>query len=237
MPGTPADGSRRAMVLIAGPDTAYLGLLQYVLEAEGFDVKQADIDSDLLHAAACTAAEILLLDGTLANDPMAGVRGRLNETAGTAQLPVIILADHDAMPPPGTGDHRILYLSKASRPHEIIAGVRRALQGERATPQHETLSYADVDMHLAAHQVRRAGRDIHLTPTEYRLLRHFLEHPERALSRDELARAAWPTKTGVGDRTVDVHMGRLRRALSVEPPDDLIRTIWSVGYALSAKGP
>jgi two-component system phosphate regulon response regulator PhoB len=235
MPGTPHGGFRAAVVLIAGPDPAYLGLLEYVLEAEGFDVKWADIESDLLRAAAQTEAAILLLDGTQAKGPVEEVRGRLATTAATSQLRVIILVDRPAKPPPCAGGDHVLYLSKASHPHEIITGLRRALKGERPNPQRETLSYADVDMHLDARRVRRAGRDIHLTPIEYRLLRHFLEHPEQALSREELARAAWPAEARVGDRTVDVHLGRLRRALGVEPPDELIRTIWSVGYALSAK--
>ncbi|MFP3344669.1 winged helix-turn-helix domain-containing protein, partial [Halomonas sp. SIMBA_159] len=87
-------------------------------------------------------------------------------------------------------------------------------------------------MDLAAHRVRRGGRDIHLGPTEFRLLRHFLQHPGRVFSREQLLDVVWGHDVYVEPRTVDVHIRRLRKALNTDNEVDLIRTVRSAGYAL-----
>ena len=95
------------------------------------------------------------------------------------------------------------------------------------------LVYADVEMDLATYRVRRAGQEIHLSPIEFKLLHYMLSHPEQVITREELHRAAWRGNIHVGPRTVDVHVGRLRKALSSGGKACLIRTVRSVGYALS----
>ncbi|MCG8562178.1 MAG: winged helix-turn-helix domain-containing protein [Hyphomicrobiales bacterium] len=106
---------------------------------------------------------------------------------------------------------------------------------QRAAARHkqEVLSFADLEMNLATFRTRRSGQTLHLTPTEFRILKCLMWDPERVFSRDELARAAWPENATVNGRTVDVHVGRLRKALGTGFEDDLIRTVRSVGYALS----
>ena len=94
------------------------------------------------------------------------------------------------------------------------------------------LCFADLAMDLAAYRVRRAGRVVHLGPTEFRLLRHFLEFPRRVFTRQELLEAAWEDARDIEMRTVDAHILRLRRALNRSGGSDLIRTVRSIGYSL-----
>jgi two-component system phosphate regulon response regulator PhoB len=96
------------------------------------------------------------------------------------------------------------------------------------------LSYAGLEMDTAAHRVRHEGRAIPLGPTEYRLLRHFLRHPEKVFSREQLLEGVWPQNEEIEMRTVDVHIRRLRGALSNAGAGDLIRTIRSEGYSLDS---
>ena len=95
------------------------------------------------------------------------------------------------------------------------------------------LTYADVELDPRGYRVRRGGRDIHLSPIEFRMLRHLLQNPEQVFTRDDLIGAAWQQNVYVGPRTVDVHVGILRRALKTGSESDLIRTVRSVGYALA----
>ena len=99
------------------------------------------------------------------------------------------------------------------------------------------IQYADIEMDLASYRVWRSGHAIHLSPTEFKLLRHLLERPEQVVTRQELRVAAWPRNIHVGPKTIDVHVGRLRRALSTGTQPNLIRTIRSVGWALSRASP
>jgi two-component system phosphate regulon response regulator PhoB len=124
------------------------------------------------------------------------------------------------------------YVAKPFSPTELLARIRAVLR--RATPSlsEEMLRYEDVTMDLAAHRVRRSGRDIHLGPTEFRLLRHFMQHPGRVFSREQLLDVVWGHDVYVEPRTVDVHIRRLRKALNEEVAMDLIRTVRSAGYAL-----
>ena len=100
----------------------------------------------------------------------------------------------------------------------------------------EALSYAGLEMDLVAHRVRRDGSPVAVGPTEYRLLRHFLENPQRVFSRQQLLEAVWPHSEEIELRTVDVHVRRLRLALGHDSRPDLIRTVRSEGYSLDSDG-
>ena len=99
----------------------------------------------------------------------------------------------------------------------------------------EKLDYAGIEMDLAAHRVRRDGKPIDVGPTEYRLLRHFMENPGRVFSRQQLLEAVWPHSEDIELRTVDVHIRRLRLALGANGGSDVIRTVRSAGYALDVE--
>ncbi|MEX2200984.1 MAG: winged helix-turn-helix domain-containing protein, partial [Dongiaceae bacterium] len=124
------------------------------------------------------------------------------------------------------------YVTKPFSPSELIARVRAVIRRARPSLETETLSYEDLVMDLAAHRVKRNGRDVHLGPTEFRLLRHLLEHQGRVFSREQLLDQVWGQDVYVEPRTVDVHIRRLRKALNIDEEADLIRTVRSAGYAL-----
>ncbi|HWL47487.1 MAG TPA: winged helix-turn-helix domain-containing protein, partial [Sphingomonadaceae bacterium] len=96
--------------------------------------------------------------------------------------------------------------------------------------------YGDIEMDTVAHKVRRGGTNIALGPTEFRLLRHFLEHPGRVFSRERLLDSVWGRDADIEARTVDVHIRRLRKAINDGDRPDIIRTVRSAGYALDAEG-
>ncbi|MGQ3029597.1 MAG: winged helix-turn-helix domain-containing protein, partial [Ferrovibrionaceae bacterium] len=128
------------------------------------------------------------------------------------------------------------YVAKPFSPSVLIARIRAVLRRIRPALAEEMLTCGDIVMDLAAHKVTRNGREIHLGPTEFRLLRFFLEHPGRVLSRDQLLDSVWGNDVYVEQRTVDVHIRRLRKALNGEGEADIIRTVRSAGYALEING-
>lgn len=127
------------------------------------------------------------------------------------------------------------YITKPFSPAEVVARMRAVLR--RAQPQNlsETLSYRDIILDTTTYRVTRATQDIHLGPTEFRLLRHFMENPHRVFSREQLLDAVWGQNVYVEVRTVDVHIRRLRKAINIEGTEDVIRTVRSAGYALDYK--
>jgi two-component system phosphate regulon response regulator PhoB len=128
------------------------------------------------------------------------------------------------------------YVTKPFSPAELIARVGAVLRRVRPALAGEMLSYGDLEMDVVAHKVRRGGATVSLGPTEFRLLRHFLEHPGRVFSRERLLDAVWPHGSEIETRTVDVHVRRLRQALNIGGRTDLIRTVRSAGYALDSAG-
>ena len=124
------------------------------------------------------------------------------------------------------------YITKPFSPAELVARMRAVLRRAQPALANETLQFDDLEMDLAAHRVRRGPRDVHLGPTEFRLLRYLMQHPGRVFSREQLLDAVWGRDVYVEPRTVDVHIRRLRKALNIEDETDLIRTVRSAGYAL-----
>lgn len=218
--GMAKTGGGRPVVLLAGSDAAYLDLLEDLLAAEGFRTSRTAAQ-DVAGAARCVRADLVLVDGAAGPQE---VWRRLRRDPAMRHTPLVVLAGRDgATAPAGPGG--------------IVAGLRLALLArERAgavPPEDGVLRHGEIEMDLDAHRVRRAGREIHLTPIEYRLLGHLLRHPERVFTREQLARAAWPRTAYVSGRTVDVHVGRLRRALGTPQHNHPIRTVRAVGYALT----
>jgi len=117
---------------------------------------------------------------------------------------------------------------------ELLARLRAVLRRIRPSLAEDVVSVGDIEMDRAAHRVRRAGTEVHLGPTEYRLLDHLIQHPGRVFSREQLLDAVWGSDVYVEARTVDVHVGRLRKALNIEGAADPIRTVRSAGYSLDA---
>jgi two-component system phosphate regulon response regulator PhoB len=161
---------------------------------------------------------------------------RVRRRPDTRDLPIIMLtargeeADRVRGLDTGADD----YVTKPFSPSELMARMRALLRRARPSTAHETLTCGDVVMDLAAHKVWRNGRYVKLGPTEFRLLRYFLEHSGRVLSREHLLDAVWGRDIYVEERTVDVHIRRLRKALNENGEIDPIRTVRSAGYALES---
>jgi two-component system phosphate regulon response regulator PhoB len=124
------------------------------------------------------------------------------------------------------------YIIKPFSPSELVARIRAVLRRARPSGADEMLTYSGIAMDLAAHRVIRNGRSIHLGPTEFRLLRFFMERPGRVFTREQLLDGVWGRDLYVELRTVDVHIRRLRKAINGEGERDPIRTVRSAGYAL-----
>ena len=160
---------------------------------------------------------------------------RLRRRAATANLPIIMLTargeETDRIRGLETGADD--YVTKPFSPAELIARVKAVLRRVRPALAGEKLSYGDLEMDVAAHKVRRDGKAVALGPTEFRLLRHFMEHPGRVFSRERLIEMVWAHDSEIEARTVDVHVHWLRTA--IEPAaatPTLIHTVRGVGYVL-----
>lgn len=227
------------LILIVEDEADLVTLLSYNLEKEGFRTVAAYDGDEALLIANEQRPDLLLLDWMLPHRSGLDVCRQLRRGSKTRDIPIIMLTargeegDRVRGLDSGADD----YLVKPFSNSELVARIRAVLR--RAAPRmaEEILGYGDVEMDLAAHRVRRGGRDIHLGPTEFRLLRHFMQHPGRVFSREQLLDVVWGHDVYVEPRTVDVHIRRLRKALNeggdIETPD-LIRTVRSAGYALDA---
>ncbi|MGB0670225.1 MAG: phosphate regulon transcriptional regulator PhoB [Rhodospirillales bacterium] len=226
-------------VLVVEDEISLIELLRYNLEAEGFRVTTAEDGEEAMLRLEEETPDLALLDWMLPKLSGLDVCRRLRSRTDTRNLPVIMLtakgeeADRIRGLDTGADD----YVTKPFSPTELVARIRAVLRRIRPALAEEQLVCGDLTMDLAAHRVNRDGRDIKLGPTEFRLLRHFMEHPGRVLSRDHLLDAVWGRDVYVEQRTVDVHIRRLRKALNGEHETDVIRTVRSTGYALETGRP
>jgi len=225
------------LVLIVEDETDLVTLLTYNLEREGFRTMAAYDGDEAVLAASEQRPDLILLDWMLPHRSGLDVCRQLRRTQKTRDVPIIMLtargeeADRVRGLDTGADD----YVTKPFSTSELVARVRAVLRRSAPSLAEETLQFADVTMDLAAHRVRRAGRDIHLGPTEFRLLRHFMQHPGRVFSREQLLDVVWGHDVYVEPRTVDVHIRRLRKALNEPSETDIIRTVRSAGYALDTQ--
>jgi two-component system phosphate regulon response regulator PhoB len=224
-------------ILIVEDETALVELLRYNLEAEGFEVR-ASLDGDeALTLVAERVPDLIVLDWMLPSVSGLEICRQLRRKPESRNVPIILLtaraeeADRVRGFESGADD----YVTKPFSPAELVARVRAVLRRSRPALSAETLTYADVAMDLSAHRVTRDGIELHLGPTEFRLLRHFIENPGRVFTREQILDAVWGRDIYIELRTVDVHIRRLRKALNLDGLPDLIRTVRSAGYALDAQ--
>lgn len=227
-------GGMKPKVLIVEDETAVVTLLRYNLEYQGFEVDAVSDGEEALVAIEENPPDIVLLDWMLPQLSGIEVCRQLRRRPATKNLPIILLTarGEEADTVRGLDSGADDYVTKPFSPAELTARVHALLRRSRPALSDEALNAADVQMDLAAHRVHRNGREIKLGPTEYRLLRHFMEHPGRVFSREQLLDAVWGRDVYVELRTVDVHIRRLRKALNEGGETDVIRTVRSAGYAL-----
>ena len=222
------------LILVVEDESALVTLLRYNLEREGFRVAEARDGEEALLAAREQKPDLVLLDWMLPLLSGLEVCRQMRRMAETRGVPIIMLTargeEGDKLRGLDSGADD--YVTKPFSPSELVARIRAALRRSRPTTNGESLQFEDLTMDLAAHRVRRRGRDIHLGPTEFRLLRYLLEHQGRVFSREQLLDMVWGQDVYVEPRTVDVHIRRLRKAINATDENDLIRTVRSAGYSL-----
>ena len=228
----------KARMLLVEDDRVLADLLVWHFERENFAIRWTADGEEALLLAEEEVPDIVLLDWMVEGVSGIEVCRRLRRNAATANVPIIMLTargeESDRVRGLETGADD--YLTKPFSPRELMARVAAVLRRVRPALAGEQLQYADIEMDVVAHKVRRAGRTVALGPTEFRLLRHFLEHPGRVFSRERLLDAVWTHDPDIELRTVDVHVRRLRKALNEGDRPDVIRTVRSAGYALDADG-
>jgi two-component system phosphate regulon response regulator PhoB len=232
------DATSRPTVLVVEDEPALLALLRYNLESEGYRVLEAKNGEEGLTLIRETKPDLVLLDWMLPFLSGIEVCRQMRRLPDLKSIAVIMLtakseeADKLRGLEVGADD----YVVKPFSPSELMARVKAVLR--RAKPQlsTETLSYKDLSMDLATHRVKRMEKDVHLGPTEFRLLRFLMENQGRVFSREQLLDHVWGRDIYVEPRTVDVHIRRLRKAINIEGALDLIRTVRAAGYSLDAEG-
>ena len=225
------------LILIVEDEAPLQKLLAYNLEAAGFEVAQAYDGDEALTLLDERPPDLLLLDWMLPQLSGLELCRRLRRRPETASLPIIMLTARGEEPDrlrgldTGADD----FITKPFSPAELVARIRAVLRRVRPAFAEQPLAFDDLRMDLVAHRVFRSGREVHLSPTEFRLLRHFLEHPGRVFSRTQLLDRVWGTDLEVELRTVDATIRRLRRALNAGGEADVLRTVRAEGYALDHK--
>ncbi|MCK5041969.1 MAG: phosphate regulon transcriptional regulator PhoB [Sphingomonadales bacterium] len=221
-------------VLIIEDDPDISELISMLLRSKSFEVSSCADGEAGLTMARNTPPDIIILDWMLPNLSGIEICRRLRRFEETKQTSIIMLTSRDTEEDmirgldTGADD----YISKPFSPTELIARINAVLRRTKPSSAGEVLTFEDIELNSASHRVSRGENQIHLGPTEYKLLLHLMEHPKHVYSRDQLLDAVWGHDVYVESRTVDVHIRRLRKALNEGDKTNYIRTIRSAGYAI-----
>ncbi|MEM1064251.1 MAG: phosphate regulon transcriptional regulator PhoB [Pseudomonadota bacterium] len=224
----------RPRVLVVEDESAQREVLSYNLEAEGFEVSRAETGDEALLLLEEDSPDIILLDWMLPGLSGIEVCRQVKSRSETRAIPVIMLSarseEVDRVRGLETGADD--YVIKPYSVIELMARVRSQLRRTRPAAVGERLSFNDIILDSETHRVTRADKPLKLGPTEFRLLSTFMEKPGRVWSREQLLDRVWGRDIYVDTRTVDVHIGRLRKALCQHGGEDPVRTVRGAGYAL-----
>jgi two-component system phosphate regulon response regulator PhoB len=226
-------GDRAPRILVVEDEAALAYLLVYNLEAEGYQVEHVDNGDEAELRIAETPPDLVILDWMLPGVSGLEICRRLRSREGARDMPVIMLTAR------GEENERVRglsvgaddYVVKPFSTPELMARVRALLRRARPERIASRLSAGDIDLDRDTRRVRRGGREIHLGPTEFRLLEYFMEKPGRVFTRAQLLDSVWGMSAEIDERTVDVHVGRLRKALIRGRDKDPIRTVRGAGYS------
>ena len=228
------NGTKR--LLVVEDDRAIAELLKHHFTKEGFTVTTTPSGEEALVLVEEIRPALVVLDWMI--DDISGIEvcRQLRRRSDNASMPILMLTargeEEDRIRGLETGADD--FVTKPFSPKELVARAKAILRRSNPNLVAEKLTYAGLEMDTSAHRVRHDGKLIELGPTEYRLLRCFLQSPEKVFSRQQLLDRVWPHNEEIEMRTVDVHIRRLRRALGNGGADELIRTVRAEGYSLDA---
>ncbi|QRZ15473.1 phosphate regulon transcriptional regulator PhoB [Paracoccus methylovorus] len=221
-------------VLVVEDEGAQREVLKYNLEAEGFDVVLAENGDEAMLLVAEEQPDLIVLDWMLPNVSGIEVCRRVKADPHTRQIPIIMLSarseEVDRVRGLETGADD--YVVKPYSVVELMARLRTQLRRTRPASMGERLSFGDILLDASEHRVFRAGQPLHLGPTEFRLLSTLMEKPGRVWTREQLLDRVWGRDIYVDTRTIDVHVGRLRKALMAYGGENPVRTVRGTGYSL-----
>lgn len=224
----------KTKVLIVEDEESISTLLDYNLSREDFETRIAVDGEDALLKTQEFHPDIIILDWMLPKVSGIEVCRRLRQNPDTRNLPIIMLTarseETDRIRGLETGADD--YLTKPFSTAELVARVKAVLRRIRPALVEDIVEHGDLKVDRTAYRVWRGEQEIHLGPTEFRLIDHLIQHPGRVFSREQLLNAVWGSDVFVELRTVDVHVGRLRKALTKFNHDDPIRTVRAAGYSL-----
>ena len=226
--------AERPQVLVVEDEAAQREILGYNLEAEGFEVQRAETGDEALLLVDEGPPDLIVLDWMIPGVSGIEVCRRLKIRPETRAIPIIMLSarseEVDRVRGLETGADD--YVVKPYSVIELMARVKAQLRRSRPATVGEVLVFEDIELDAETHRVQRAGHALKLGPTEFRLLCTFMEKPGRVWSREQLLDRVWGRDIYVDTRTVDVHIGRLRKALCRHGGSDPVRTVRGAGYAL-----
>lgn len=222
-------------VLVVEDEEPLRLLLQYNLEAEGYSVETCPRGDDAEVMLREAQPDLLLLDWMLPGLSGIELCRRLRAREETDRLPIILLTarGEEAERIRGLSTGADDYVVKPFSIPELMARVRAILRRSKPEVVSSQLRFGDIELDRETHRVRRSGREIHLGPTEFRLLEFLMQAPGRVFSREQLLDGVWGHDVYVDERTVDVHVGRLRKAINKGKAKDPIRTVRGSGYAFN----
>ncbi|HSF93344.1 MAG TPA: phosphate regulon transcriptional regulator PhoB [Paracoccaceae bacterium] len=223
-----------AKILLVEDEAALSHLVAYNMRKEGYEVSTVDDGDDALVAIEDEQPDLVLLDWMLPNKTGIEICRQMRARAQTRDIPVIMLTAR------GEEEDRIRgleqgaddYITKPFSMSELAARVKAVLRRASPNVASDVVNFVDISLDRTSCRVHRAGREVNLGPTEFRLLEVLIQRPGRVFSREQLLDRVWGQDVYVEPRTVDVHVGRLRKALNRRGEQDPIRTVRSSGYAL-----
>ena len=225
-------------ILVVEDEDSLATLLQYNLQKEGYAVTMASDGEEALLLVGEKLPDLIVLDWMLPKLSGIEVCRRLRQRNETRNVPIIMLTargeETDRIRGLDTGADD--YVVKPFSMTELAARIRAVLRRLRPGLAEDRVRRGDIVIDRVAHRVKRGGAEVHLGPTEFRLLDHLMQNPGRVFSREQLLDAVWGSDVYVEARTVDVHIGRLRKALGGSAAEDPIRTVRSAGYSLDLEG-
>ena len=226
----------KPLILIVEDEPPLVEVIKYNFESAGFRTTVASDGNEALFQAEELLPELIILDWMLPERSGIEVCRELRKRKSTKATPIIMLTarSEEIDKVKGLENGADDYVVKPFSPKELIARSKALLRRTKPGFVENKLYYADLEMDLEAHRVFRNGNAIHLGPTEYRLLNVLLERPTRVYSREQLLDRVWGHDIYVEERTVDVHIRRLRKALDGNDGQNLIRTVRGGGYSLDA---